>query len=109
MLAFKEAEKTGCYGIELDVQLTKDGEVVIIHDERVDRTTDGTGWVRDFTLEELKKLNAAAVWNRKYGFEPIPTLEEYCRWVKDTNMVTNIEIKSVCTTMKNWKRKPWHW
>ena len=40
MLAFKEAEKTGCYGIELDVQLTKDGEVVIIHDERVDRTTD---------------------------------------------------------------------
>lgn len=55
MLAFKEAEKTGCYGIELDVQLTKDGEVVIIHDERVDRTTDGTGWVRDFTLEELKK------------------------------------------------------
>ena len=59
MLAFKEAEKTGCYGIELDVQLTKDGEVVIIHDERVDRTTDGTGWVRDFTLEELKKLNAA--------------------------------------------------
>ena len=94
MLAFKEAEKTGCYGIELDVQLTKDGEVVIIHDERVDRTTDGTGWVRDFTLEELKKLNAAAVWNGKYGFEPIPTLEEYCRWVKDTNMVTNIEIKS---------------
>lgn len=43
----------------------KDGEVVIIHDERVDRTTDGTGWVRDFTLEELKKLNAAAVWNGK--------------------------------------------
>ena len=94
MLAFKEAEKTGCYGIELDVQLTKDGEVVIIHDERVDRTTDGTGWVRDFTLEELKKLNAAAVWSGKYGFEPIPTLEEYCRWVKNTNMVTNIEIKS---------------
>ena len=79
MLAFKEAEKTGCYGIELDVQLTKDGEVVIIHDERVDRTTDGTGWVRDFTLEELNKLNAAAVWNGKYGFEPIPTLEEIGR------------------------------
>ena len=93
MLAFKEAEKTGCYGIELDVQLTKDGEVVIIHDERVDRTTDGTGWVRDFTLKELKKLNAAAAWNGKYGFEPIPTMEEYCQWVKDTNLVTNIEIK----------------
>ena len=59
MLAFQKALESGCDGIELDVQLTKDGEVVIIHDERVDRTTDGTGWVRDFTLEELKKLNAA--------------------------------------------------
>jgi glycerophosphoryl diester phosphodiesterase len=95
----------GCYGIELDVQLTKDGEVVIIHDERVDRTTDGTGWVRDYTLAELKKLNAAAVWNGKYGFEPIPTLEEYCQWVKDTSLVTNIEIKSGVYYYENLEEK----
>ena len=94
MLAFKKAAETGCDGIELDVQLTSDGQVVIIHDEKIDRTTDGTGNVKDYTLEELKKFNAAASWNGKFGFEPIPTLEEYFQWVKDTELVTNIEIKS---------------
>ena len=94
MLAFKKAAETGCDGIELDVQLTSDGQVVIIHDEKIDRTTDGTGNVKDYTLEELKKFNAAESWNGKYGFEPIPTLEEYFQWVKDTDLVTNIEIKS---------------
>ena len=49
MLAFEEAAKTGADGIELDVQLTKDGQVVVIHDERIDRTTDGTGFVKDYT------------------------------------------------------------
>ena len=57
LLSFKKAaEVKGIAGIEFDVQLTKDGEVVVIHDEEVDRTTDGNGHVRDFTLEELKKL-----------------------------------------------------
>jgi len=56
MLAFEKAADTRCDGIELDVQLTKDGEVVIIHDERVDRTTDGAGFVRDLTLAEIQKL-----------------------------------------------------
>lgn len=94
MLAFRKAEETGCYGIELDVQLTRDGQVVVIHDEKIDRTTDGTGWVRSYTLEEIRKFNAAASWGGKFGFEPIPTFEEYCQWVKTTNLVTNIEIKS---------------
>ena len=53
MLAFEEAAKTGADGIELDVQLTKDGQVVVIHDERIDRTTDGSGWVKDYTYEEV--------------------------------------------------------
>ena len=94
MLAFKEAGKLGVDGIELDVQLTKDGEVVVIHDEKIDRTTDGTGYVRDYTLQELKKFNAAQIWNGKYGFQEIPTFEEYCAWAKDQSLVTNVEIKS---------------
>ena len=49
MLAFQKAAETGCDGMELDVQLTKDGTVVVIHDEAVDRTTDGTGLVKDYT------------------------------------------------------------
>lgn len=94
MLAFKEAAKTGCYGIELDVQLTKDGQLVVIHDERIDRTTDGTGYVRDYTLEELRRFNAAASWNGKFGFQSIPTFEEYCQWAAGEKLVTNIELKT---------------
>lgn len=94
MLAFREAAKTGTDGIELDVQLTKDGHVVIIHDETIDRTTDGTGCVKDYTLEELRKFNAAANWNGQFGFEPIPTFEEYCEWAAGEKLITNIEIKS---------------
>ena len=93
MLAFREAAKTGAYGIELDVQCTRDGEVVIIHDETIDRTTDGTGWVKDYTLEELRKFNASKNWP-EYGFQPIPTLEEYCQWAAGEKLVTNIEIKT---------------
>ena len=58
MLAFQKALESGCDGIELDVQLTKDGEVVIIHDEYLDDLTDFTGNVRDYTLGELKSCNA---------------------------------------------------
>ena len=55
LLAFKKAaELEGITGIEFDVQLTKDNEIVVIHDERVDRTTDGTGYVQEYTLNELK-------------------------------------------------------
>lgn len=94
MLAFRKAAETGCDGIELDVQLTKDGQLVIIHDEKIDRTTDGTGYVKDYTLEEIQKFNASAIKGDAYGFEPIPSFEEYCQWVKGTDLVTNIEIKS---------------
>ena len=94
MLAFRKAAETGCEGIELDVQLTKDGQLVVIHDERIDRTTDGHGFVKDYSLEELRKFNAAAVWNGKYGFEPIPSFEEYCQWAKEQDLLTNIELKT---------------
>ena len=53
LLAFKKAsEIPNLTGIELDIQLTRDGEMVVIHDERVDRTTEGIGFVRDYTLSE---------------------------------------------------------
>ena len=56
MLAFEKAVELGVDGIELDVHLSKDGELVIIHDEKVDRTCNGTGKVKDMTLAELKEL-----------------------------------------------------
>ncbi len=60
-------------GIELDIQLTRDGELVVIHDERVDRTTDGYGYVRDYTLAELKNLH---IYTGTDKVEHIPTMRE---------------------------------
>lgn len=94
MLAFQKALEIGIDGIELDVHLTKDGELVIIHDEAVDRTTNGTGLVADFTLDELKQLDASATYMGVYGKNEIPTLREYFELVKDTDIVTNIELKT---------------
>ena len=87
MLAFKKAEELGIDAVEMDIQLTKDGTVVIIHDETVDRVTGAKGFVRDFTFAELRKLNASqAVYGDKFGFNPIPSLEEYFIWAKDTRI-----------------------
>ena len=93
MLAFRNAEGKAD-AIELDVQLTKDGYVVVIHDERIDRVTDGEGFVRDYDLKDLQKFNAAKNKSDVSKFEYIPTFEEYCAWVKNTNLETNIELKT---------------
>jgi glycerophosphoryl diester phosphodiesterase len=91
MTAFLEAEKAGADGIELDVQLTKDGEVVVIHDEKVDRTTNGKGFVHDYLYKDIRNLNANKKGTKK---EPIPSLIEVLEWLKSTNMVCNIELKN---------------
>jgi glycerophosphoryl diester phosphodiesterase len=94
MLAFKKAAEAGADEIEMDVQLTKDGTVVITHDESVERVTGEKGWVRDLLFAELQKLDASSVFRGKYGFNPIPSLDAYLDWVKDTGIVTNIELKN---------------
>ena len=94
MLAFKEAEKTGADGLELDVQMTRDGELVVIHDEKVDRTTNGTGLVKDFTLEELRKLDARFKFKELSKKEQIPALDEVLEWLSGTGMICNIELKN---------------
>lgn len=98
--AFEAACKLPVAGIELDIQLTKDGQIVVIHDERVDRTTDGTGEVRTFTLKELKRLNIqtnpAADGSGEYT--QIPTIEEVFETVRPycqrSGMLINIELKN---------------
>jgi glycerophosphoryl diester phosphodiesterase len=81
-------------GIELDVQLSKDGEMVIIHDEALDRTTNGKGYVKDYTLEELKKLDAGSFKGEEFKGETIPTLDEVLELFKDKNKIINIELKT---------------
>jgi glycerophosphoryl diester phosphodiesterase len=91
MSAFIAAEKAGADGLELDVQLTKDGEVVVIHDEKLDRTTSGKGFVKNFTFKEIRKLNA----NKKgVNKEPIPSLFEVLEWMQSNQLVCNIELKN---------------
>lgn len=96
MIAFEMACKTkGCDGIELDVHLTKDGEMVLIHDEQIDRTcTDGKGWIKDMTLAELKKLDFSYIFAGKVEKQRIPTLAEYFDLVKPYGILTNIELKT---------------
>ena len=94
LLAFQKAIEVQADGIELDVQLTKDGEIVIIHDESIDRTTNGKGLVVDYTYDQLKEFDASYVYTGKFGFNKIPTLREYFNLIKGTNIITNIELKT---------------
>lgn len=106
LLAFrKAAELEGITGIEFGVQLTKDGEIVVIHDEKVDRTTDGTGNVRDYTLNELKQLTISG----DGEVHSIPTLREtfemlapYC---KNKGLRLNIELKNSIIRYEGMEQK----
>lgn len=91
--AFSLALEQGADGIELDVHLTRDGQMVVIHDERVDRTTNAKGCVKDFTLEELKSFDAS---NGMQGFSgaKIPTLEEVYGLFRGNEKLINLEIKT---------------
>lgn len=95
MLSFeKAAELDGLTGIELDIQLTKDGEMVVIHDERVDRTTEGIGFVRDYTLSEIKRLHIYAGVNNS---QSIPTIKEVLDLLEEKMKIglkVNIELKN---------------
>ena len=73
MIAFEKALEAGCEGIENDVHLTKDGVLVIIHDEEIDRTGNASGWVKDMTYEELCKVDSSNKFHDKVGFQKIPT------------------------------------
>ncbi|MEG0540748.1 MAG: glycerophosphodiester phosphodiesterase [Angelakisella sp.] len=94
MLAFEKMLETGCAGTELDVQMTKDGELVIIHDETLERTTNGHGLVKDHTLAQLRELTADATYAGKVPPQKIPTLREYFTFIQDTGLITNIELKT---------------
>ncbi|MBD5449620.1 MAG: hypothetical protein HDR28_05600 [Lachnospiraceae bacterium] len=95
LLAFEKAAAIrNLAGIELDIQLTKDGKLVVIHDERVDRITEGIGFVRDCTLVELKRLHIYADVNPS---QEIPTMEEVLDLLEPRckeGMKINIELKT---------------
>lgn len=94
--AFREAVRVNAAGIELDVHLSKDNHLMVIHDETIDRTTDGTGYIKDKMLSELKAVNAAAKFKEDSEFNEIPTLEEVLNLLEELQFlgILNIEIKT---------------
>lgn len=95
LLAFEKAAAIrNLTGIELDIQMTKDGALVVIHDERVDRTTEGVGFVRDYTLAELRKLH---IYADASPSQTIPTMDEVFDLTEEklkSGLKINIELKT---------------
>ena len=105
MAAFRAAIEEGVDQIELDVRVTRDGELVVIHDATVDRTTNGTGKVCDKTLGELKALDAGYKKGEEFKGEKIPTFVEFLELVKDhPTMTIDVELKEYPTTPGNETR-----
>jgi glycerophosphoryl diester phosphodiesterase len=90
--AFQQAIQKGADGVELDVKLTADGHVIVIHDSTVDRTTDGKGRVASLSLEAIRKLDAGKWFNKKFAGTKVPLLEEVFEVVGKDKMI-NIELK----------------
>jgi glycerophosphoryl diester phosphodiesterase len=93
--AFRRAVELGVEMLEVDVQQTKDGQLVVLHDRTVDRTTDGTGDLRDFTLAELRALDAGSWFGDAFRGERVPTLAEVVSILDDkTSLLFEIKYGS---------------
>ncbi|MDF1683116.1 MAG: glycerophosphodiester phosphodiesterase family protein [Legionellaceae bacterium] len=91
--AFRAAKHSGADCVEFDVMLTNDGEAIIFHDETLDRTTNGTGYVGDCTLEYIKTLDAGSWFNPSFQSIHVPTLIESIQLLTELNLNANIELK----------------
>ncbi|MBY6877619.1 glycerophosphodiester phosphodiesterase [Clostridium botulinum] len=91
--SFKKAIELKCDGIELDIHMTRYNQLIVIHDEFLDRTTNGTGSVRNLTLNEIKKLDAGSHFSNKFKYSKIPTLKEALDLIVPSNILLDVEIK----------------
>ena len=83
MSAFRSAVALEPDMLEIDIQMTKDGEIVMMHDHTVDRTTDGTGLIREKTLEEIRRLDAGSWKGEEFRGEKVPTFVEFLKFMQD--------------------------
>ncbi|VVC76085.1 Glycerophosphoryl diester phosphodiesterase [Aquicella siphonis] len=93
--SFTKAMLMGVKWVEFDVTLSSDGEPIIFHDERLDRTTNGHGEVSDFPYSYLRSLDAGAWFHSRFSGERIPTLRAVIEFLQNGNMSANIELKPV--------------
>lgn len=94
--SFTQALQKGADGVELDAKLTSDGQVVVIHDPTVDRTTDGTGRVASLSMDEIRSLDAGAWFDKKFNSTRVPLLEEVFEAVGKDKLI-NVELTNYTT------------
>jgi glycerophosphoryl diester phosphodiesterase len=93
LAALRRARDLGASWVEFDVRLTADGRCVLLHDDLLDRTTDGSGAVADATLDHIAALDAGGWFDPAFRGEPVPTLEEAIDLLEELGLGANIEIK----------------
>lgn len=91
--SFREAVAEGARSIELDIHASSDGQLIVMHDETVDRTTNGTGRIADLSLAQLKELDAGAWMGEAFRGTPIPTLDETLELTDASGVAFNVEVK----------------
>ena len=94
MAAFKKALLLGAEWVEFDVRLTQDEELVILHDETLDRTTDGTGRVEEHTWDEIRQFDAGSWFSDHFVGEKVPHFSEVLAFLKSHHLCANVEMKS---------------
>lgn len=94
--SFSQAIQKGADGVELDAKLTADGHVIVIHDQTVDRTTNGTGKVASLTLDAIRSLDAGSWFDTKFSGTQVPLLEEVFEAVGKDKLI-NIELTNYAT------------
>lgn len=94
MAAFRKGLELGATGIETDVQMTKDGSLILIHDETLNRTTNGKGYVKDKTLAEILEVDAGAWFDPAFKGEHISVLEDLLDLLQGKDTILNIELKN---------------
>ncbi len=96
--AFELAVEMGAEGIELDTMLTADGTPIVIHDQSLERTTNGSGSVASKTIAEIKLLDAGSTFDARFAGEKVPTLEEVFTAVGDKILI-NVELKNYASPL----------
>ena len=97
MAAFRRAVNMGASFIETDLQLTRDARLVAMHDSTVERTTNAHGPVKEYSLADLRQLDAGSWFDPKFAGEKIPSLEEIMAFAKEADVVFYLEVKPAVT------------
>lgn len=103
LVAFESALRLPIDNLEFDLHMTRDGEIILMHDHKVDRTTDGTGLIRDYSLAEIKKLDAGAWKDPRFAGTRVPTFVEFLEMMKSyPDMTFNMELKDYPRDGAEW-------